>query len=63
MDKEKEKWYLEHKGLRCPFCKKGNAVSYDSIEADADGATQSVECDSCGATWRDYYQLIGIIGD
>lgn len=50
--------YAARGGVVCPACG-GSDVSGDSVEIDAGGASQSVSCDDCDATWVDVYKLTG----
>lgn len=63
MNKKQKKFYLEHKGLRCPFCmdkKVGKAIAVDTLQIDGDDGTQEIQCDTCHKRWIDYYKLIDV---
>lgn len=40
----------------CPICQSEN-VSYGVLEPDDDGIFYPVECDNCGATWNECYNI------
>jgi transposase-like protein len=52
--------YVAKQGAVCPCCG-SSSIRGESIEVDGDGASQSISCDDCEATWIDTYQLIGYI--
>lgn len=52
--------YIQSGGTHCPFCGSEDLQGADHIEADMDGASQPVECYTCGKTWTDLYVLIGV---
>ncbi len=53
-----KKYYLDHSGARCPFCKA------DEIEGSGgdfgEGANQKVSCLKCDRDWTDVYTLVDI---
>ena len=51
-----ESRYIKNNGARCPFCN-SSSLWGDPVEILDNGATQSVGCISCGATWTDLYKL------
>lgn len=54
--------YLAAGGVKCPFC--GSAdISGGFVNIDADGASQRVECQSCGRHWFDLYRLSDVLTD
>lgn len=59
---EQKKYYLEHKGVRCPYCHSNNITTNNPIDADADYAWQEAECEDCGESWKDIYKLIDMEG-
>ncbi len=50
--------YVNYKGTKCPHCQSHN-ITAESIESDGAIAWSTVECEDCGETWRDVYQLVG----
>jgi hypothetical protein len=65
LTKELEKYYLEHKGLRCPFCKGDDIESTGDFNVVGNEVTQEVSClnPDCRHTWTDLYKLQGILDD
>ena len=53
-----EKKYLERGGICCPFCG-STAVAGGHIVAQHTNAWAEVECEDCGAQWRDVYSMTG----
>ena len=53
------KWYLDHKGVRCPFCHSDD-IQCSTIGADGNTAKAFVSCDSCNKHWTDVYELVDI---
>jgi hypothetical protein len=55
--------YVEHKGLRCPYCGSGNVAPTTNPELSSDPAeiTMMMGCDNpkCGKGWTEYYRLTG----
>lgn len=41
----------------CPVCE---SEDISSMHFDPEGAYQKVECDSCGAQWKEYFQMTTI---
>lgn len=56
---EREKHYVENKGVSCPFCGSTNLTT-GGIEITEEGAHQGVICFSCNAEWTDLFTLSGI---
>lgn len=56
---ELESKYLSNGGTRCPFCGSID-ITGGPVETGSGMATQPMSCDSCEASWRDDYDLIGI---
>ncbi len=50
--------YVQGGGVACPFCTNGD-IEGGNVEIDAGGAYQPITC-SCGSSWNDVYQLVGI---
>jgi transposase-like protein len=61
LTKTQEKYYLKHKGQRCPFCEGDNISATNGFNADGDEITQEVSCEDCKHTWTDLYKLQGIL--
>lgn len=61
LTKAQEKYYLAHKGIRCPFCKDDHLYA-EELQADGDTITQDITClkSRCRHTWTDIYKLQGI---
>ena len=55
---EQRKYYLEHSGLRCPFCHSDNIES-GPLECDQDPYSD-IKCNACGKEWTDLYKLVDI---
>jgi len=55
-----KKEYLERKGENCPYCNSRNIMGIENIQADGEGAHQSVECHDCGKLWKDIYKLVDV---
>ena len=62
---EQKKFYMDHKGQVCPFCKKKGTLDAGHVEISNDTATQDVTCTDpeCNHTWTDLYKLEGIDED
>lgn len=50
--------YAKDGGQSCPACGSGD-IAATRPEADGPAASSEVECEECGATWRDAYELTG----
>lgn len=50
--------YLEHSGLKCPFCE-SDQITGDEWNAEGSSATQEATCNECGGSWYDLYELKG----
>ena len=61
LTKAQEKYYLKHKGTRCPFCKT-DRLHAGELQADGDTIFQDVTClkSKCRHTWTDIYKLQGV---
>lgn len=57
---EQRQKYLEHRGVRCPFCD-NDEISSGPSERDDDYVTIEVECHGCDGTWLDYYTLTDVL--
>ena len=55
---EQKAEYLEHAG-QCPFCQDWN-IDGGSVEVDGTAATQTANCNACGAAWVDTYTLTSV---
>jgi hypothetical protein len=53
-----EEEYIALRGERCPNCA-SSCIEGDSIEIGGNGASQSIRCLECDATWVDVYVLSG----
>ncbi len=53
------KVYVYNEGIQCPFC---DSYNLDPQEIETD-ITQTVVCPDCGKTWKNIYQLVGIVQD
>ena len=51
--------YLEKSGSLCPFCE-SSGLNSGPIQADGPVAWAEVECEDCGASWRDVWSLTDI---
>lgn len=51
--------YVKVKGYKCPVCESQNLTTHGNVECGDGGATDSIECLSCNATWTDVYVLTG----
>lgn len=60
LTKEQKKFYLKHKGNKCPFCK-GEVQSQGTFEYDEDWAEKECECNDCGKVWKDVYTLSDVV--
>lgn len=56
---ERQKWYLKHHGVQCPFCHSYN-LDADPMGFDIELQTMEITCLDCGETWVDEYELKGI---
>jgi hypothetical protein len=54
-----EQYYLQHKGIRCPFCH-SDELDGGSVTTNEGGAEQSISCLNCDSEWTDRYTLTGI---
>lgn len=57
--KEQTQTYIKAGGAKCIVCP-GTNIEGGSVEIDAGGASQSVHCTDCGASWVDEYTLSGV---
>ena len=64
LTKAQEKYYLKHKGTRCPFCK-GEHLKVGGPTVDGGYITMPVIClkSRCRHSWTDIYKLQGILSD
>jgi DNA-directed RNA polymerase subunit RPC12/RpoP len=56
----KSKLYLDKQGVICPYCESKNITSLGNVQVDAGGASQRIECESCGSEWFDIYELVDL---
>jgi len=49
--------YVSHGGNNCPHCNSTD-IEGGSFETDDFGAWRKVECNECGSTWEDIYNLV-----
>lgn len=47
--------YIDSDGSYCPFCDSDNITTIDR-----DMPTMTVMCETCGKTWQEVYQLVGL---
>ena len=59
LTQEQKKYYLDHQGTRCPFCKTDN-ITAESMQSDCDSAWCKVFCEECLKDWIDVYKLIDV---
>ena len=59
MTPEQKQYYLEHYGVRCPFCH-DEEISGGQWESDAGTCWQNVHCHQCGQEWTDIYNLVDV---
>jgi len=50
--------YVKDGGGRCPVCKSKNIIS-DCFDMDGSQVWSRVDCNDCGANWKDVYKLTG----
>ena len=50
--------YAAEGGSRCPFCGSTDLTGH-SIDVEAGGASQRVDCNVCDRSWFDCYTLTG----
>jgi hypothetical protein len=55
-EQKRVKEYIEKKGVRCLYCNDYH-IEGRSIDIEAGVATQRVDCNNCGASWIDAYDL------
>lgn len=55
--------YLKNKGIRCPYCESNSIETTGVIKSDEAYAWQNLQCNVCGRSWKDIYQLVGIEED
>lgn len=57
--RNKQEEYIKAKGNKCPACGSGSIDGWGHPDYDGDSMTQDVACNTCGATWKDNYRLVG----
>jgi DNA-directed RNA polymerase subunit RPC12/RpoP len=60
MTKDQIKAYVEHKGVRCPYCESCNLVGSSLVDWSEMEAREDVECGECGNKWMNIFTLTGI---
>jgi hypothetical protein len=61
-DEDRQRRYLECRGLRCPFCGDED-LEGGPVEIDGGGASQEMSCLACDRQWYDVYTLTGFVPD
>lgn len=51
-----QRQYVKKEDNICPFCGSDN-LDGESVDIDANGASQEVSCFDCGGVWQDNYRL------
>jgi DNA-directed RNA polymerase subunit M/transcription elongation factor TFIIS len=54
--------YVESAGQTCPKCFSYQISYHGAFETEGPEGWQNVECESCGATWKDLFRLVGYEG-
>ena len=57
MNDQQLTYYLNHGGMRCPFCHSSNITTVGPIETRELDAYQSVKCHICNKKWTDFFKL------
>lgn len=59
---EETREYVNDGGTRCPFedCKSDDIEGYGNFDIDSCNAWQNIKCHTCGRSWTDQYDLIGV---
>lgn len=52
--------YLHSGASRCPACGDTD-ISGGSSEFDGLESWRDVECEACGATWREVFKMVGVM--
>ena len=55
-----EKFYLDHHGSKCPYCRGNDIEGVGSWNIDGEQAWQEIRCNVCECIWRDIYTLTGV---
>lgn len=57
---DRVKFYLDNKGMKCPFCKSRTLDTIGDLEVSHSDAVvfQSIQCKNCLKTWTDIYELV-----
>lgn len=59
MTKRQKAYYLEHEGVRCPFC---HSENLDCNPIEHDDVLSAVEwCETCGRRWRAFYTVTDLV--
>lgn len=61
MTEDQIKAYIEHKGVRCPYCESHDLIGDSLDECGELEARQGVECLACGKRWVDILTLTGVV--
>jgi DNA-directed RNA polymerase subunit M/transcription elongation factor TFIIS len=56
VDETKDKEEVGFDSGTCPYCG-GMDLHYDAIEVEDDNAFYEVDCEDCGNSFREYYEL------
>jgi len=54
--KERGRKYLDKHGSVCPICE-GDDIVGGSFDSDSNTVWQGIDCNECGAEWKDVYHL------
>jgi len=60
LTQEQIDYYLEHQGIRCPWCQSDDLDAAGELDQDAIDCYQNVRCGNCGKEWSDHYKLVDI---
>lgn len=60
-EERRVKEYLESGGQECPNCGSRAVDCTEGVEMDVASGLQKMQCEHCLATWKDTYNLVGII--
>lgn len=55
-----KKRYLKQGGVRCPYCNSENIEARSSDIMERGEMYQVVDCNRCGGSWEDKYQLTNV---
>jgi transposase-like protein len=60
LTQEQIDYYLEHQGVRCPWCHSYSVQADGELDQDGVDCYQNVCCADCGKEWSDHYKLVDI---